>query len=185
MTREAWKQLDIRFGRILSVETVPKARRPSYKLELDFGPAVGKRTSVAGLVEAYPDPASLLNRLIFGVLNLGSRRVAGIVSQALTVGFLDPKGTYCVRLLNCPELTQGEDLLGTQILIPGQEPADKPLPETSFDSFEDAHIVLKDKRVFLKVSGKEEEDEYLPIRILDKLLACDQAETIPDNSRMC
>jgi tRNA-binding protein len=91
---EAFEALDLRAGRVVAVEAFPEARTPSWKLTVDFGPLGRRRTSAR--ITNYTE-AELIGRLVVGVLNLGSRRIAGFDSQFLVLGGLEADGT--VRLL--------------------------------------------------------------------------------------
>lgn len=86
----AFQALDLRVGRILRVEPNPAARKPAYKLWLDFGP-LGEKTSSAQLVDLYA-PADLVGRLVVAAVNLGSRRIAGFLSEVLVLGLPDTAG---------------------------------------------------------------------------------------------
>lgn len=86
----AFQALDLRVGRILRVEPNPAARKPAYKLWLDFGP-LGEKTSSAQLVDLY-EPADLVGRLVVAAVNLGSRRIAGFLSEVLVLGLPDEAG---------------------------------------------------------------------------------------------
>ena len=87
--------LDMRTGRVTEVEDFPQARKPAYKITVDFGPRVGTlRTSAQ--VTNYPKE-ELIGRMVVGAVNLGTKRIAGFESQFLILGSLDPDGT--VRLL--------------------------------------------------------------------------------------
>ena len=87
--------VDLRVGRVVAVDAFPEARKPSWKLTVDFGPVIGElRTSAQ--VTNYPAD-DLLGRLVVGAVNLGPRRIAGFTSQFLVLGGLEPDGT--VRLL--------------------------------------------------------------------------------------
>jgi tRNA-binding protein len=68
----------------------PKARKPAYRLEIDFGP-LGRRTSSAQLTDLY-QPDALVGRQILAVVNFPSRRVAGVESQVLVLGVSDANG---------------------------------------------------------------------------------------------
>ena len=92
---EAFEALDLRVGRVVDVEDFPEARRPAYKLTVDFGPALGRRHTSAQVTNYTP--GQLLGRQVVGALNLGERRIAGFVSQFLVLGGLAADGT--VRLL--------------------------------------------------------------------------------------
>ncbi|CAN5749546.1 hypothetical protein BH23ACT8_BH23ACT8_04920 [soil metagenome] len=94
--------LDLRVGRVTDVQDFPEARKPAWKLTVDFGPAVGTlRTSAQ--VRNYA-VAELVDRLVVGAINLGDKRVAGFTSEFLILGALDPDGA--VRLLELPDDVQ-------------------------------------------------------------------------------
>ncbi len=94
---EAFATLDLRVGRIISAALNPKARKPSYVLRIDFGPpppiggGLGEKTSSAQLVDLY-SPDDLVGRLVIAAVNLGSRNIAGVQSQVLTLGLPDEQG---------------------------------------------------------------------------------------------
>ena len=98
ISAEAFFAVDMRVGRVTDVEDFPEARKPAWKLTVDFGPVIGTlRTSAQ--IRNY-DRDELLDRLVVGAVNLGSKRIAGFVSEFLVLGALDPDGT--VRLLEVP-----------------------------------------------------------------------------------
>lgn len=88
---EDFARLDLRVGRILQAEPLPGARKPAYRLTIDFGHD-GTRTSSAQLPSTYPDPAALIGRLIVAVVNFVPRRVAGFQSEVLVLGALPADG---------------------------------------------------------------------------------------------
>ncbi|MBA3521318.1 MAG: tRNA-binding protein [Gemmatimonadales bacterium] len=92
---EAFQLLDLRVGRILRAELNQKARKPAYRLWLDFGP-LGAKTSSAQLVVNYR-PEELVGRLVVAAVNLGSRNIAGFESEVLVLGV--PSSTGEVVLL--------------------------------------------------------------------------------------
>ena len=87
--------LDLRVGRVVDVEPFPEARKPAWKLTVDFGPVVGTLRTSAQITNYAAD--ELVGRLVVGALNLGRKRIAGFTSEFLVLGSLDPDGT--VRLL--------------------------------------------------------------------------------------
>ena len=91
--------LDLRVGRVVSVEPFPEARDPAWKLEVDFGPTVGVLASSAKITNYSRE--DLLGRIVAGAVNLPVKRIAGFESQFLVLGALEPDGT--VRLLELPE----------------------------------------------------------------------------------
>ena len=96
----AYFELDLRTGIILKVEEFLEMRKPSYKIEVDFGPIIGRLWSSAQITNY--SRAELVGRSVVGALNLGDKTLpTGFVSQFLVLGALDPDGT--VRLLELPE----------------------------------------------------------------------------------
>jgi tRNA-binding protein len=91
--------VDLRTGRITEVEDFPEARKPAYKITVDFGPTVGTLTTSAQITN-YPKE-ELIDRVVVGAINLGTKRIAGFKSEFLILGSLDPDGT--VRLLGLEE----------------------------------------------------------------------------------
>ena len=89
-TVETFFQVDIRVARITAAETLAGARKPAYRLELDFGPLGIKRSS-AQLTALYT-PEQLVGRQVLAVVNFPPRRVAGFVSEALVLGVPDERG---------------------------------------------------------------------------------------------
>jgi tRNA-binding protein len=98
-------RVEMRVGRILAADPFPEARKPSYRLRLDFGPQIGERVSSAQLTVTYPDPAALVGRQVVAVVNFPPRRIAGFKSEVLVLGAVDTDGG--VHLLApdpaCPE----------------------------------------------------------------------------------
>jgi tRNA-binding protein len=87
---DAFGVLDLRVGRILRAEPNPQARKPSYKLWIDFGP-LGEKTSSAQLSALYR-PDQLAGRLVIAAMNLGSRNIAGFPSEVLVLGVPSENG---------------------------------------------------------------------------------------------
>src|SRR5436305_14710884 len=87
---ETFFQVDVRVGRITAAALNPKARKPAYRLEIDFGP-LGRRTSSAQLTDLYT-PEDLIGRPVLAVGNFPPRRSAGRESQALVLGVADEAG---------------------------------------------------------------------------------------------
>ena len=88
--------LDLRIGTVTAVEDFPEARKPAWKLTVDFGPVLGVRRTSAQVTN-YPAD-ELVGRRVVGAMNLGSRRIAGFRSEFLVLGGLEADGT--VRLLS-------------------------------------------------------------------------------------
>jgi tRNA-binding protein len=85
-------RVDMRVGRIVSAEPFPEARKPSYRLRIDFGPDIGERVSSAQLTVTYPNRSALIGRQVVAVVNFPSRRIAGFASQVLVLGAIGPDG---------------------------------------------------------------------------------------------
>lgn len=90
-TAEDFEKLDIRVGKIIEVEYFPEARKPSYKLTIDFGPEVGIKNSSAQLVDLYTKE-ELKNKLVLGVVNFPARKIGPFLSEVLTLGVPDKDG---------------------------------------------------------------------------------------------
>ena len=86
----AFEVLDLRVGRIVRAELNERARKPSYKLWVDFGP-LGEKTSSAQLRALYR-PEELVGRLVIAAVNLGTRNIAGFVSEVLLLGVPSEQG---------------------------------------------------------------------------------------------
>ena len=93
--------LDIRVGTVLSAEPFPEARVPAVKLEIDFGAEVGRKRSSAQLTARYA-PADLVGRQVVAVVNIGTRRVAGFVSEVLVLGGVPAPGDVVLLALDTP-----------------------------------------------------------------------------------
>ena len=87
----------MRVGTVLTAEPFPEARKPSYKLTIDFGPELGIKRSSAQLTAHYK-PADLAGRQIVAAVNLGTRRIATFDSEVLVLGAM-PTATDVVLLL--------------------------------------------------------------------------------------
>ena len=84
-------KIDIRVGRITAAEPFPEARKPAFKLTIDFGPEIGTRRSSAQLTARYTR-AELEGRLVIAVVNFSPRRIGPFVSEVLTLGVPDREG---------------------------------------------------------------------------------------------
>ena len=79
---ESFSALDIRVGRIISVEDHEKARKPMFRLCVDFGPEIGVRTIVAGISDVY-GKEDIINKKFVFVTNLDPKSIAGVESQGM------------------------------------------------------------------------------------------------------
>lgn len=87
-TYQDFQKLDIRVGKIVQVEDFPEARKPAYKLTIDFGPEIGQKRSSAQLVKHYQKD-QLVGTLVLGVVNFPPRQIGPFVSEVLTLGVPD------------------------------------------------------------------------------------------------
>ena len=88
---QAFALVEMRVGRIVRVELNARAKKPAYKLWIDFGPEIGTKTSSAQIVANYSE-LDLQGRLIVCATNLGTRNIAGFMSEVLTMGMDDENG---------------------------------------------------------------------------------------------
>jgi tRNA-binding protein len=108
-TIDDFDRLDIRVGRILEASRLDGARKPAYRLVLDFGGGEIRQSS-AQLVATYPDPDRLVGRLIVAVVNFPPRRVAGWRSDVLVLGALPEDGR--IPLLSVDAGAKAGDRIG-------------------------------------------------------------------------
>lgn len=88
---EDFEKVEIRVGTIVDAEEFPRARKPLYRLTIDFGPGVGTRRSAAGLPPRYA-LEELPGKQVLAVLNFEPRNIAGFMSECLTLGVPDADG---------------------------------------------------------------------------------------------
>ena len=86
-----FQRVDIRVGRIVRVEDFPAARKPAYKLQIDFGAEIGLKKSSAQLTRHY-SKEELLHRLVVAVVNFPPRQIGPFMSEVLTLGVPDSDG---------------------------------------------------------------------------------------------
>lgn len=102
-------KVELRVGRVLQAEVFQEARKPAYKLLVDFGPELGQRKSSAQITQLY-QPGELVGRLVVAVVNFPKKQIGPLMSECLVTGFHDADGAValCVPDKEVP--------LGTRLL---------------------------------------------------------------------
>lgn len=90
-TFEEFERLDIRAGTVVRCEPFPEARKPAYRLWIDFGPDIGTKRSSAQIVDLY-SPEDLVGSQVLGVVNFPPRQIGPFVSEVLTLGVYAESG---------------------------------------------------------------------------------------------
>lgn len=102
-------RVELRVGRVIAAEPFPEARKPAYKLHVDFGPEIGLRRSSAQITTLYR-PEELVGKQVVAVVNFPPKQIGPMMSECLVTGFHDAQGnvSLCVPEHDVP--------LGTKLL---------------------------------------------------------------------
>lgn len=102
-------KVELRVGKVIAAESFPEARKPAYRLQIDFGPEIGLRKSSAQITGLY-EPESLVGKLVVAVVNFPPKQIGPIMSECLVTGFHNALGqvTLCIPEHDVP--------LGTRLL---------------------------------------------------------------------
>ena len=91
ITYADFDKVDIRVGRITRAEPFPEARKPAYRLWVDFGPEIGEKRSSAQIMKHY-NPDQLVGRQVLAVVNFPPRQIGPVMSEVLVLGLPDEEG---------------------------------------------------------------------------------------------
>lgn len=105
---DEFEKVDLRSGTITKVEEFPRAKKPAYKVWVDFGADIGVKQTSAQITVHYT-PEALVGRQVVGCVNLGEKNIAGFTSQFLLVGFPDDNGAICLATAD-PNVPNGKKL---------------------------------------------------------------------------
>jgi tRNA-binding protein len=100
-TPDEFTAIDIRVGTVLDAEPFPEARKPSLRLRIDFGPELGVKQSSAQLTARYARE-SLVGRQVVAAVNIGTRRIAGYMSDVLVLGAMSSATDVVLLAVDAP-----------------------------------------------------------------------------------
>ena len=107
ITYEEFSKVDIRAGVVIKAELFPRARNPAYKVWVDFGDEIGVKATSAQITQKYT-LEGLIGMHVIGVVNIGSRNIAGFVSEFLLLGL--PDAAQNIHLVSCASDLKGARL---------------------------------------------------------------------------
>lgn len=101
ITWDDFMRVDLRVGTIIAVEEFPEARRPAYKLQVDFGAEIGVKKSSAQITDLY-DPSTLLGKQVLAVVNFPVKQIGPVMSECLVTGFHNASGEVVLTMSTQP-----------------------------------------------------------------------------------
>lgn len=108
ITYEEFEKVDLRSGTIIKAEEFPRAKKPAFKVWVNFCSEIGVLQTSAQVTVHYT-LEQLIGKSVIGCVNLGEKNIAGFLSQFLLVGFADSNGAICLASAN-PEVPNGQKL---------------------------------------------------------------------------
>ncbi|MDD5147627.1 MAG: tRNA-binding protein [Candidatus Daviesbacteria bacterium] len=105
---EDFEKVDIRVGKVIKVEDFPEARKPLYKITVDFGKEIGIKQSAVGATHLYKKE-DLENKLVLGLLNMPPKQIGPFASEFLTLGVSDEEG-HCILIVPDKKAPLGDKL---------------------------------------------------------------------------
>ena len=108
-----FEKVDVRVGCIVDVQDFPEARKPAYKLTIDFGSEVGEKKIIGTNYHAL-QKEELVGKQVIGVVNFPPRQIGPFMSEVLTLGVPDGKGS-CTAHTNTRSTTRRKNVLGESI----------------------------------------------------------------------
>lgn len=105
---DEFAKVDLRSGTIIKVEPFPRAKKPAYKVWVDFGDTIGIKQTSAQITIHYT-PKLLIGKQVVGCVNLGEKNIAGFTSEFLLVGFPDDQGAVCLLTID-PAVPNGKKM---------------------------------------------------------------------------
>lgn len=103
-----FEKVDFRSGTVIKAEPFPRAKKPAYKVWVDFGEKIGIKQTSAQITIHYT-LESLIGRQVVGCVNLGTKNIGGFISEFLLVGFPDNNDAVCLLTVD-PKVPNGKKL---------------------------------------------------------------------------